>query len=73
MEKAVLEAMRWYLTKNIDLEIMILIGNIARHEVHLQHAPEETQEVKGLILELRERIETMEVLRSAMWEEADGC
>lgn len=73
MEKAVLEAMRWWLTKDIDLSITILNRNVRRHEDHLRHSPEDAEEVKELVLGLRGEIETMEALRSNMWEEVDGC
>ena len=66
---AILIAMRWWLTKEIDLDILILKRNVERDGEHLARAPEESQEIQEHIKALLERIETTTKIRDDMWEE----
>ena len=69
MNDAILAGLRWWLTKEIDLDITILQRNIKRGEEASHYTSEETEEMREKLLGWRARIEEITQIRDSMWED----
>ena len=70
----IMEALRWWLTKEANMEIAILDRNIARGEEFLLHpyTPEEVKETREVVLTWLDRKSETVTIRDNMWKGTDG-
>lgn len=66
---AIMIAMRWFLTKELDRTIDIQGDSIERVERHLESHPEESNELCPAIVDKEKYITELVTMRQDMWKE----